>query len=201
LIICFLGGIGSGKTLSIVREIITRKIYPFTNFNLNVSHHRLMFSDIVNIETDEKGRNRLTGVNWAYWEDVVKKHKHYSIFLDEMGGVISARTSMSKKNILITKWLSQIRKILQDSESNHIYFISQTARQVDVIFRELAQVIVHCRTRKVAGELYIIQDYYNGIENFYACVCAGRKYFKAAPYYKYYNRNEMVRFSDGEDYL
>jgi len=128
MIIILLGGIGSGKSLSAVKEIIDTNQYALTNFNLMgiKNFHRIKFADI--IKKEKKGLK----VNWEFWEDVRRKHKNYSIYLDEIHNIIHSRRAMSKTNILMSKWVSQIRKILSDSPNNHLYLISQTMRKIDV---------------------------------------------------------------------
>jgi hypothetical protein len=55
MIIIILGGIGSGKTLTAVKEIVDNKQYALTNFKLkNVkNYHRLKIADIL-IKEDKK---------------------------------------------------------------------------------------------------------------------------------------------------
>ncbi len=198
MIIGYTGGIGSGKTLSVVKEIVNKDIFAFTNFNLNVkNYHRLRLSDI--LKFDEKGKP--ININWKYWNNINRKYKNYSIFLDEIGNICSSRQSMSKRNILINKWLSQIRKVLQDNPNNHLYFITQKLRQVDIIFRELAQVIIRCKLYKVGTNTYIKQYYYDGLEQYALNNPTAKKFYLGNPYFKYYNRKEMVTFGDEENYI
>ncbi len=205
MIILLLGGIGSGKTISAVKEIITNKDhFAVTNFELNLpkeKYYRLKLSDILNEkETLDKKKKYLT-INWDFWESVRKKHKHFSIYLDEVHNIIHSRTSMSKRNVLMSKWISQIRKILSDNRYNHIYLISQTIRKIDVDFRELAQIIIRCRKIKKNKKVYIVRDYFNGIDAFYSNHRAARTVFISNKFFKYYNTNEMVKFKDADIYV
>lgn len=198
MIITILGGIGSGKTLSVVKEIKDKNQFPLVNFRLdNIKYHRLKFLDI--LLQDEK--NKYCGVNWDFWDIIRKKHRNYSIYLDEIHNIVSSRQSMSRRNVLMSKWLSQIRKILSDSKTNHLYIISQTSRKIDVDFRELAQWFVLCKKYNINGKIWIKQYYYKGYDNFMIGHSHFRKVFLGNPYFKYYDTKEMVRFSDGEDYL
>lgn len=202
MIIILLGGIGSGKSLSVVKEIVDKKQYALTNFNLkNISNfHRIKVSDIlVRIEND-KGKVDFK-VNWDFWEKIRKKNKNYSIYLDEIHNIIHARRSMSKVNILMSKWVSQIRKILSDTPNNHLYLISQTLRKIDVDFRDLAQIFIWCRKFEINGNVYIKQYWYNGIESYLMNKRSAVKVFKGNGYFKYYKTGEMITFSDAEKFL
>ena len=105
----------------------------------------------------------------------------------------------------MSKWVSQIRKILSDSESNHLYYISQLLGKVDIDFRELTHLFIECKKivikHKGTNYVYIVQTFYSGLKNYengnYTC----KESFLANPYFKYYNTNEMVQFSDAEEYI
>lgn len=197
MIIIYIGGIGSGKTLSAVREIAISKNKAYTNFKLNnnIGYHRLKLSDIAIY--DEKIKN--FNINWDFWEKARKEN--FSIYLDEVHNIISSRRSMSKMNICLSKWVSQIRKILSDSPHNHLYLISQSMRKIDIDFRELAQIIVLCRKYTVKGKTYIVQTYYNGIDNYENNKKSLMVRFCANSFFKYYNTNELVSFGDSEVYV
>lgn len=197
MIIIILGGIGSGKTLSAVKEIVDNRQYSLTNFKLiNIKHyHRLKVSDIL-IKEEKKYR-----VNWEFWENIRSSHKNYSIFLDEIHNVIHSRRSMSSMNIQMSKWVSQIRKILADHPTNHLYIISQTIRKIDVDFRELAQIIILCRKYIYRNRTIIRQQWFNGIEDFEAGHKRLTTKFYGNPYFKHFKTGELVTFSDAEEFI
>ena len=204
MIILYLGGIGSGKSLSAVRQIQLNKQFCYTNFKLKntKNYKRLEHTDILNFEVDEKkGTQKPSSVNWNFWDKARKEHKSFSIYIDEIHNLIHARQSMSRRNILMSKWVSQIRKITSDSMTNNLYLISQTIRKVDVDFRELAHLIITCDKVGIEGEYYIINKYYEGLEDYEMRIKAGTSYFKAKDYYRYYNTNEMVEFGDSEVFV
>ncbi len=200
MIIIILGGIGSGKTLTAVKNIVDTRNFAFTNFrlkNLRGKYKRIEYSDVIN--KDEQ--NKKAVVNWGFWSDVKKNYKDYSIFLDEIHNIAHSRRSMSTTNILLSKWLSQIRKILQDSPTNHLFLISQTERKIDVDFKELAQVIISCKKFQVGKNVYIRNNYYNSMENYYANRRTLSKVFKGNKYFRFFDSTELVEFEDGETYL
>lgn len=197
-----MGGIGSGKTLSVVKETIDNKQYALTNFNLinSKNYHRIKVSDILKIYKNEKGKNDFK-VNWKYWEQVRNQHKNYSIYLDEIHNIIHARRSMSKVNILMSKWVSQIRKILSDTPKNHLYLISQTLRKIDVDFRDLAQIFIWCRKFEIGDKVYIKQYWYDGFDSYLRNRKSAIRVFRGNDYFKYYDRLRLITFSDAEKFL
>ena len=198
MIIILLGGIGSGKTLSAVKEIANNKQYAITNFRTNFKNsHRIKVTDIIKYSDDKKTVN----VNWEFWENVKAKHPSYSIFLDEIHNLIHSRKSMSKTNILMSKWVSQIRKILSDHPNNHLYLISQTMRKIDVDFRELASLIITCQKADYKGKILIKQDYYNSFMDLEMGYKAASRVFSGNEYFKHYKSTELVTFSDADEYV
>jgi len=197
MIILILGGVGSGKTLSVVKEIINNNQYALTNFNLqNIdNYHRIKVKDII---TKNK---KACAVNWKFWEKIRNTHKNYSIYLDEVHNIIHSRRSMSKVNIVMSKWVSQIRKILSDSPNNHLYLISQTLRKIDIDFRDLSQLVCRCRKYEFGGKIYIKQEWFAGVEDYLMGIKRYAFRFQANPYYKYYDRLGLVTFEDAEEYV
>lgn len=201
MIYIFLGGIGSGKSLSMIRSIVDRKDnFALTNFRLKKikNYHRIKFSDII-IPALEKGDK--PRVNWEFWDAIRKKHKNFSIYIDEIHNVIHARRSMSKENILMSKWVSQIRKILQDKPNNNLYIISQTMSKIDKDFRDLAHLIIKCRAIKLEKEVIIIQDVYTSYEHYEYGVKSFTSYFRGKKYFDYYDSLDMVTFGDSEEFI
>ncbi|OGF62699.1 MAG: hypothetical protein A2Y62_14300 [Candidatus Fischerbacteria bacterium RBG_13_37_8] len=201
MIILILGGIGSGKTLTAVKTIIDNSQYAYTNFPMQnyKNYKRLRISDIIIRAKDKKEKDC---INWAFWNKEIKEHKNYSIYLDEISNIIHARTAMSRTNILLSKFISQIRKVLQDNPSSHLYCISQTIRRIDIDLRELCQVIITCNSAEVKGKTWIKLKYYNGITDYISNHCRLKKIFLGNPYFKYYNTEKFVTFGDAtEDYI
>ena len=138
MIIIITGGIGQGKTLSIVKEIIDRQNNTFTNFKLyNAECTRLKYSHLFK---EKEGKMKL---NFSFWNEQTKKG-NFDIYLDEFHNVMSSRRSMSKKNVLMSDWLSQIRKILGQTEQNHLYLLTQKLKRIDVNSRDLAHLAIKC---------------------------------------------------------
>lgn len=200
IIITIIGGIGSGKTLSVAKIIKDNPDnYPITNFNLKgIDHHRLKYSDLITDDDETKKQN----VNWDFWENIKKKRKNFSIYLDEAHNIIGSRQSMSKSNQLMSRWVSQIRKIMSDSPVNHLYIITQKPRRIDVNFRELTQVVIECIKKEYkGGKILIIQKYYDGFDMYEIRKKSARSFFIGNRYFKYYDTDEMVTFKDGDEFI
>ena len=203
MIIAIIGGIGSGKTLTAIHNIVDKKGFCYTNFNLKgySDYHRLKFEDIVRYDTDEKGNKHPSGVNWNFWNKARKAHRSFNIYLDEVQNVVNSRTSMSNVNKLMSQWLSQIRKLYNDSPDSNLYIISQKIRRIDVNFRELAQLFIKCSKAIVKGKTYIINDYYLDCSADHMLERRiGRTFFIADPYFKRYSTKEIIDFGDS-DYI
>lgn len=207
MIICIIGGIGSGKSLTAVKEIISSKQYALTNFNLKnyKNYHRIRFSDVIKKEKSDNERQKdklVPVVNWEFWEDIRKNNKNFSIYIDEIHNLIHSRRSMSKTNILMSKWVSQIRKICQDSPSNHLYIISQTLRKIDIDFRELTQVFIRCSKVEVGSDVYIINKFYESeISMLDNKRPLHKQIYRGNQYFKYYDSTEMIKFGDADVFI
>lgn len=198
MIIVFVGGIGSGKTLSAVKMIMESKNYALTNFKLkNVGkgfYHQIKFSDV--LIKDEK--EKYVGINWEFWNKLRDNKKTFSIYLDEIHNVISSRQSTTKRNILMSRWVSQIRKILSDSPNSHLVLITQRFEKLDIDFRELAQIIILCDKFIIGGKVYIKQFFYDGDTNFFMNRHSVKKVFLANPFFKFFHSLELVKFGEDE---
>lgn len=197
MIICFLGNIGSGKSLSVVKEIYESNQFVFTNFELKgiKNYHRIRFDEI--FKEKDKGSY---DINWSYWNEQALEHKGYSICIDEIHNLVHSRRSMSGMNILMSKWVSQIRKILSDSEHNHLYIISQTIRKIDVDFRDLIHLICVCKAFKDDDNIWIKQYWYDGMEAYLDNKCKFKRVFLGNPYFKYYTSKKLV-FGEDNKYI
>jgi hypothetical protein len=193
MIVIITGNVGEGKTVTAVKEIVTRANFPVTNFNLkNIDYYRLRYADIVT--KDFK-------VNWNFWDKFKRKHKNFSVYLDEAHSVISSRRAMSKNNICFSRWLAQIRKILSDDENNHLFIITQTLRKIDVDFRDLAHMIIDCEKKVIGHKVIIFEKFYFSISKFEAGFYQYKTYFEANKFFKYYDTLGMVKFSDADEYV
>lgn len=147
MIIAIVGGIGSGKTVSATRNILLRDNNIFANFSIkHPKVTRLKKSHIISEEVIGVKKSGIAikdrKINWEFWNK--NRESGYDICLDEVHNIIHSRMAMSKNNVLLTTWISQIRKILGDNENYHIWLISQRLGRIDVAFRDLLMKIIHC---------------------------------------------------------
>ena len=130
---------------------------------------------------------------------------------------------MSKRNVLLSDWLSQIRKILGASEINNLYLITQKLRRIDINSRDLAHLAIKCEkqefkdvlipTEVFNGKKVIVKrlpltviykyffhdaDALNAYENYGINTCAGKSRFIGNYYYKYFNSYELINFGSEE---
>lgn len=231
MIITIAGGIGSGKSLTAVRHAVeeSKNNKVFTNFKLKgIKYHRLKREDIISEIVDDKNPKKTKEVvNYDFWNE----NRNCDIFLDEVHNLVNSRNSMSKQNRLFGEWISQIRKVWGASgdqtylerlkrfkqnifqryvdeiigKSNNIYLITQKYRKLDVNFRELAHVHIQCKKTIINKEVYIINEYYFGDDQYSAIEYAElgqkpkRTIFAGRPYYKYYDSYELL--STGGEYI
>jgi len=154
MIFAILGGVGSGKSVTATKKVVDATKTCFVNFNVDVS--RRDSRPVIRIKKEHIIKTNVVGhkrdgtpikeleINWKFWNESLHKFKEYHIFLDELHNIAHSRQSMTKWNTLFSMWISQIRKVLGDSESTHIYLISQKLYRIDVAFRDLLHGIIYC---------------------------------------------------------
>jgi len=221
------GGIGSGKSLTIVKERVDRyKQKAFVNFKLTgIPSTRLKYEHLFKqvVETNDKGKESTKmKLNFAFWNKQTKTGG-FDIYLDEFHNVMSSRRSMSKKNILLSDWLSQVRKILGQTEKNNLYLITQKVKRIDVTSRDLAHFCILCNKETlpitmptkvmVKGKLVtkelpvtiVFRRFFNDTDSLdlydrfgVDTQCRPPDYFIGNPYYKYYDSYELIEFGTEE---
>ena len=222
MIVIIAGGIGSGKTLSIVKDIVDRQQKTFTNFSIfGKPYTRLKYEHMFEKVSD--GKKTTFKLNYDYWNKEAKKQGGFDIYLDEFHNLMSSRRAMSKKNVLLSDWLSQIRKILGQSELNNLVLITQKCRRIDVNSRDLAHYAIMCNkvqyndimipteirekgkiiTKKLPLTM-IYKNFFADAESLmnYESYGIGRPItrtrFVGNPYYKYFDSYELIDFGSEE---
>lgn len=202
MLIIIVGQKGSGKTLRTVRDIIenSRNRTIYTNFKLSKIGEKKIFKKsgkLVRLKMEHLilKTEKNVQVNWEFWEEARKTNK-ISIFLDEFHNVLSSRNAMTKQNKAISDWLSQIRKVLTDSPTNHLYIITQRMRRVDVNVRELADLIIECKKIKYGTKVYINCKYYLSETDFELGSYKKNMFFLGNPYFNCYDTNQLITFGD-----
>ena len=203
----FVGGIGSGKSVSIIKEIVDRSKFSrsFVNFSTKGIRkcERIKMDWIIKEEI--KGETK-TGkplkekkVNYEFWNEQKKKGR-FSIYLDEVHNIMHSRLAMTRQNVLMSMWISQIRKVFGDQESDHLYLITQKLKRIDVSLRDLAHWIIECRKITLPSGIAIQQSYYPSEDHYELGIATHKKVFNPKPYFKYYDSYEFIDFGN-EVYL
>lgn len=220
----FIGGVGSGKSVSIMREIKRRKQDCFVNFSCNIKgctrlkEEHIIKEVVIGYKRDGTPIMKKE-VNYDFWKGLISKGNKFDIYIDEAHNIMHSRRSTSTWNTLFTMWLSQIRKILGSSEKNHIYIISQRITGIDVVGRDLCHEITYMhkiessikvntpvvesgrKLKKPIKLIYVVQYVFIGdlcIENFIRFLSTGQKTYS---YRQYFIANFYFRFYDSYELL
>lgn len=143
-----LGNVGSGKTLSEVREMVLNKKNRITYSNITptkigmqttLKHIRPLTAENIFIVKGE-GKQKKYEVNEQFWKSIKVP---INIVIDETHNLLDSRNSQSKVNRVVTSWQSAIRRILGETESGYgeLVYITQLIDSIDVRSRELATQI------------------------------------------------------------
>lgn len=140
----FLGNVGSGKTASCVRDMYMQQGFRKTYSNIKtkirgtypISPDMIIKKELID---GKKDKFKLS-LNTEFWKKEVSKNPHgINVILDEAHSIINARRAMSKANIIVSDWISLIRRILGNTEfSGDLTLVSQLSRRLDPIAREMA---------------------------------------------------------------
>ena len=225
MIITIIGGIGQGKTVTAVKHLINRNCKCFVNFP--VKHPkavRLKTSHIIKEEItySPKGNEiKKLIINWDFWNEEMKK-EGFDIYIDEVHNVANSRRSLSKWNTLFTTFLTQIRKVLGDSELHNLYLITQRISGVDIVIRDLSAEIIFLEKYNTTGKIptkvlknnktiiknipktWIVETKFKGtyaLDKLNAWLCGSgqydsKSYYLANYYFRFYDSYTIVRFGE-----
>ncbi len=107
---------------------------------------------IINKKVVDYKKNRKSGESEPIYQmslniDFWKKIKEpINVVLDEAHSILNARRAMSKTNIIVTNWISLMRRVLGQADAGYgeLTFISQLSARIDVVARDMATNIVYC---------------------------------------------------------
>lgn len=143
-----IGGVGSGKSVSVIKEILKRQKKAYVNFSTVIKNTERLKVDM--IITEEVTGYKKNGepilkkvVNWDFWSKLIDNGEEFDIYIDEAHNIMHSRRSSSTWNVLFTIWLSQIRKILGSSEKANLYIISQRITGIDKSVRDLMHHVTY----------------------------------------------------------
>lgn len=170
MIIAYLGNIGSGKTLSMVKkayEQFKRGKTIYSNFKLNFPYKELTLDILLDMRSKDFDL------------------KNSVILIDEAHIYLDSRRSASKINLIISYFILQSRK-----KSCDIYYTTQFIDQVDKRLRQTSHAYILCKTRHINQVTTITLNTIElrkveGSKIIY-------KAFKSNPYFDMYDTNEIV---------
>lgn len=194
MIKCFIGDIGSGKTLSLIRDIYKNHYLKGNTIYTNVG---IKFPNQKNVKLMDK--------------DFLKQFSEKSVelqnacvIIDEAHIFMDSRRSMSSRNIAFTKFVTQSRKksvdlyiTTQDKSPEHF----MKSGQVELRIRKLTDQIIFCETFcKIDNRWYknntdYVKDnklyVYNYIFDSYLDPVK-KSIFIGNEYYDFYDTNQII---------
>jgi hypothetical protein len=184
MIECFIGTVGSGKTLSAVYECYQyyKQGYTvYTNIELKFPHTKLTKRVFDVLVKEKKGL-----------QDAV-------IFIDEAHIWLDSRSSMMKKNKVITYFILQTRK-----RNVRMLVTTQHLGQVDKRLRDTIDILVFCRNmtnqtslvKDASIPVYILQEY---VFQWRDDMTPRKRSLYANPVFPLYDTSEIVDFTDDEE--
>lgn len=151
----FLGNVGSGKTLSVVREtikggqgfpVITNIRMPKAANVIPLQAEHIIKKVHVRDKKDGTPVYDLA-LNEDHWKDLLKEYGAIDIIIDEAHQLGNARRSMSKVNIIMSDFMALLRRVLgsKDGRTGRLTLITQLPRRLDVTMREMASQVRYHR--------------------------------------------------------
>lgn len=140
----FLGNLGSGKSVYAVREIVNDESDRMHYSNMVLKK----VGNFVHIRPEHVIKKSMVGkkihfdLNLEYWN---QQKKPLNVLWDEVHLTASSRQSMSKVNIVLSRFLAMARRITGFDKRGygHFTFIAQKERTVDVNIKELCNEIFY----------------------------------------------------------
>ena len=147
-----LGNVGSGKSATIVREMVLSNIPIHSNIvtkkipnNTLIKKEHIFKEHIVRIKKTGEPEIKLM-LNSDYWKKLKQQEPTTTVILDEAHTLLNPRRSMSKKNEVMTDFLALLRRIIGTSSlgQGELILITQLERRLDVIAKEMATLVQYC---------------------------------------------------------
>lgn len=170
MIFGFVGNMGGGKTLSMVRRAYIKYKRGYTiysNITLNFPHQEYTLDDIL------------------HYSEMGKTFYKAIFLLDEAHIFVDSRMSASKRNRILSYFILQTRKA-----DIQLLYTTQNLFQVDVRLRNMSDAVVECY-KKPYKDGYVIMNRWNIIRM--EGIIQHVQIFKANPIYPLYNTYEIVK--------
>jgi hypothetical protein len=199
----------------------------YTNIQTSLPNTiRLKWSMILkDVQANPNTKHIKKEVNWEFWQKQLDANQNFNIYIDELHNVLDSRMSMSTSSVKTTHWISQIRKIMGQSEKADFLVVSQGLDKIDKRVYGLAHEIIYCKKQqkpemimtkclqngriinKLCPLTHIITYYFRGedcVPKYLYFKEAGQrtydahKFYFANPYFKYYDSYQIVDFGESE---
>jgi hypothetical protein len=142
----------SGKTASIVREIVMRDDGKTTFSNIvmpQVEHNIEINKSMIVHEIDDPKNPKKTKqvLNVEFWKEAVNQYGGINVVIDEAHTILNARRGMSKQSEVMSEFIALLRRVIGGASEGYgkLVLITQLDRRIDVIAREMATRIKFCR--------------------------------------------------------
>jgi hypothetical protein len=171
MIIGYVGDMGSGKTLSMVKmaySLYSKGYTIFSNFRLNFPFQYFSLDEILGYaENDTNFINTVFLVDEAH------------IFMD-------SRASMTKRNLILSYFILQTRK-----KNVWLFFTTQYYHQIDKRLRASSNAIVECSSKVLDnGSMYVLNVFNIMKSN---KIVTKNFAFYGNKYFDLFNTNEIIR--------
>jgi hypothetical protein len=145
-----IGAIGSGKTASIVKEMLDNpKLHYYTNIKTDLPNCTLINSNMICRKeilgvTKSGKETKKFHLNLDYWKGLKGS---VNVVLDEAHSIVNSRRSMSSATQIILEWVSLLRRILGENSkgSGDLILITQLPERIDVVCRDMSRNVASYR--------------------------------------------------------
>jgi hypothetical protein len=173
MIVGFIGKMGSGKTLSMTKEL--HKYYLLgntilSNYGLAFDHHAVNFDTLYD------------------WAEEQKPMGDIVLALDEIHIMLDSRSSISNMSKVMTFWLNQTRKM-----NVKLFYTTQYLHQVDKRLRNGTDLFVFCNGMHVTRHGQTRFVCFNEITD---GDFVKKEIFLGDRYFQLYDTNEVIAFVD-----
>jgi len=160
-----IGLMGSGKSASMVREMILNDDGKTTFSNIVMKTKNKKFvqisRDMIFIKKEvenSRGKKEIkTFLNVEFWKTIHDKYPDgINVVIDEAHTLMNSRRAMSGDNVIMNDFMALLRRILGDSGDGYgeLILITQLGRKLDVNARELSTSIHYhrCHYKRVCNK-------------------------------------------------
>lgn len=183
MIVGVIGKRGSGKTLTMVKQImddLNKGKNIFLNFHLKLKHINKKYHKKIHLLDDE------------FFKDYENfKLRNCSLFLDEIYVYIDSRTSGSKRNRIWSYFINQTRK-----RDISLYYTVQLFSSVEKRLRLQTELFIFPSIKENNKEKFIVNTIAIPQDFSEMPKIKGKFIFKGNDYYKFYSTDEIVSFKD-----